>query len=225
MRNILYVALLFVGSLSWMTDVRAEQDVVQRVAKWYGVGTFGSVQRLSYTFHVQKGTKQGQRTWVWEPQLHRVSFRSGPKQPWFRYVRGSEAFKSSPQAQKIDRWFINDQYWLLFPFHVVWDKGTQVTTEVAPKTVTWGTHTFQPTHIISVRYPNQGGYTPGDLYKLYVSKEGALVAWSYHRGGSVKPTRQTTWEKHIRAGSLRLSTLHRGVGGAFRIWFSGVSVE
>ena len=77
---------------------------------------------------------------------------------------------------------------------------------------------------IEVRYPPAGGYTPGDVYELYVGTDGRIAEWVYRRGGDARPTRMSTWEAHRRLGPLVVSLDHRGPGG-FRVWFSDVAAK
>ena len=39
------------------------------------------------------------------------------------YVRSQLSSQPAVVQDEVDPAFINDQYWLLFPFHVVWDSG------------------------------------------------------------------------------------------------------
>jgi len=76
-----------------------------------------------------------------------------------------------------------------------------------------------------VTYPSTGGYTPGDVYELFLDNEYKLTHWVYRRGGSPEPTRITTWEDHRHVGPLTLSLMHQGAEGNFRLWFTNVGVK
>lgn len=109
---------------------------------------------------------------------------------------------------EIEPSFVNDNYWLLFPFHAYWDKSATVTDEGMKKLpVGAGSAT-----LVSVKYPAEaGGYTPGDTWDLYVGKDNRVEAMVYHRGGSQKPSLVTaTWTGYKKAGPVLISTEHRG---------------
>jgi hypothetical protein len=76
---------------------------------------------------------------------------------------------------------------------------------------------------IVVSYPPEGGYTPGDVYELFIDDDGLIAEWIYRRGGATTPTRMSTWEDHRRLGPLLVSLDHQGPDG-FRVWFSDVAL-
>jgi hypothetical protein len=123
----------------------------------------------------------------------------------------------------VDPAFINDQYWLIFPFHVAWD-GASVTDE--------GMHKLPlgdgSAELVTVKYGSKHGYTPGDTWDLYVGADKRIVEMFYHRGGPPKPNAViVTWAGYKKAGPLLFSTDHRGTadGKPVRVSFSGVSVK
>jgi hypothetical protein len=83
--------------------------------------------------------------------------------------------------------------------------------------------------LVAVKYPAEGGgYTPGDTWELYVSKDGRVEYFVYHRGGAKKPSLLfATWGGQKKAGPLLLSTDHRGYadGTPIRVFFSDVAVK
>ena len=91
--------------------------------------------------------------------------------------------------------FINDNYWLLFPFHAYWDTSATVTDEGMHK-LPLGNGSAE---LVAVKYPAEvGGYTPGDTWELYVGKDNRVEYFVYHRGGAKKPSR-----RHRNVGGLQ----------------------
>jgi hypothetical protein len=78
---------------------------------------------------------------------------------------------------------------------------------------------------VVVTYPATGGYTPGDVYDLYLDDDYRLIQWVYRHGGSEKPTRISTWNDHRKVGPLTLSLNHQGEDQNFRVWFTNVGVK
>jgi hypothetical protein len=76
-----------------------------------------------------------------------------------------------------------------------------------------------------VTYPPNGGYTPGDVYELFVGEDGRIVQWVYHHGGAAKPTLVATWEENRHLGPLMVSLNHRSAEREIRVWFTGVAVK
>ena len=137
------------------------------------------------------------------------------------------SLNSAPANVKddVDPGFNNDNYWFIFPFHAYWDTSANVTvTEKEKLPIGKGTAT-----LVAVKYPAElGGYTPGDTWNLYVGSEGRVVEFVYLRGGPKKPSKvTTTWAGYKKAGSLLVSTEHRGTadGKPARIFFTNVAVK
>jgi hypothetical protein len=123
--------------------------------------------------------------------------------------------------KKVDAAFINDQYWLLFPFHLVWDQQTTV-ADVGRQPMPIGGQTARS---VVVTYPPSGGCTPGDVYELFIGPDNRLIQWIYRKGGSIEPTRVATWQDFRKVGPLTLALDHQGPNADFRVRFSDVAVK
>jgi hypothetical protein len=124
----------------------------------------------------------------------------------------------------VDPSFINDNYWLLFPFHAYWDTSATITDQ--------GVHKLPvgngSAELVAVKYPNDGGYTPGDTWELYVGKNCRVEYLVFHHGGTSKPSLvSATWAGYKKAGPLLISTEHRGTadGKPLHISLSDVAVK
>jgi hypothetical protein len=84
----------------------------------------------------------------------------------------------------MDPAFINDQYWLLFPFHVVWDRSATVTDE-GMQNLPSGNGSAER---VVIKYPSKGGYAPGDTWELYIGADHRVEEFIYH--GAVKVHRK-----------------------------------
>ena len=67
----------------------------------------------------------------------------------------------------VDPGFFNDQYWLLLPFHLVWDAGGAV-EDAGKQKLRVGKGSAEK---VVLKYPSDVGYTPGDTWELYVGKD------------------------------------------------------
>lgn len=209
--------LLLFFSLFVLSGCKPEAaSLPDRLAQAYGVEHFTQVKSIEYVFHVQKGEKQVARHWKWYPKERRVELIS--PQGTVSYQQASDL---TEKEQKMDAWFVNDNYWLLFPFHAKWDRDNLLTyvekDAVSPIAQ-------QPTTKLTVQYKNDEGYTPGDAYDLYLSEKNEIVEWTYRKGGG-KPTKTTTWEKVKDFNGIKIATLHQNAAGDFRLWFDGIVVE
>lgn len=193
----------------------------ERIGNAYGVHYFPQVEQIQYMFNARIGEKQISRFWVWEPKIDRVSFKGSNYQEAITYYRHDIDTTASSTLKKVDAWFINDNYWLLFPFHIVWDSDIAV-EDIGRQNLPLG---GDKARCVVITFPASGGYTPGDVYEIYLNDKSQVLQWVYRRGGSKEPTRITTWENYQQAGPLVLSLDHRTGDDSFRLWFTGVGVK
>lgn len=214
--------------LSGTLHAQQRSPVIEQIARAYGLDSFGQIEAVRYTWNVQFPGASVSHTWEWEPKTGKVTFEgkdNDGKPVTVSYKRSELA--SQPDAVKTgtDPSFINDNYWLVFPFHACWDTGASVTDQ-GMKKLPIGAGSAR---LISVKYPaDGGGYTPGDTWDLYVGKDNRVVQFIYHRGGPKKPsTVIASWTGYKKAGPLLVSTEHRGTadGAPVHLWISDVSVK
>ncbi len=194
-------------------------SLAARVAAASGTADFDQVAALRFTFNVQKGQMHKQRSWVWSPATDMVTLVPGGKDD-----RGAAYLRSAvtDELQQVDGWFVNDSYWLLFPLHLAWDEFAAL--EESEGAVT-SPIAGLPTRRLAVTYPSAGGYTPGDVYELYVDEADRVVEWVYRRGGAAEATRRASWQQYQSFGPLTLSLDRPGDDGNFRVWFTDVAVQ
>ena len=124
---------------------------------------------------------------------------------------------------EIDPAFVNDQYWLIFPFHAYWD-GADVQDKGMEK-LPLGKGSAR--HVV-VKYGSAGGYTPGDTWELFVGSDNRVEELLFRHGGAAKPSIViATWAGYKKAGPLLVSTEHRGTadGKPLQLSFSNVAVK
>ena len=197
------------------------------IAKAHGVDSFGDIEAIRYTWNAEFPGTNISRAWIWEPKKNQVSYEGKDKDGKpvkATYVRSELNGQPANVKDEIDPAFVNDNYWLLFPLHTYWDKSPTVTDQGA-KPLPIGNGSAE---LVSVKYPSEGGYTPGDTWDLYVDKENRVQQMVYHRGGPRKPSLvSVTWDGYKKAGPLFISTAHNGTadGNQVRIFFTDVAVR
>ncbi len=230
---ILFALLLAAASCSQKPQPVAEPSAkppaltIEQIAKTYGLDSFGQVEAIRYTWNAQFPGVGLSRSWVWEPKKDQVTYEGKDKDGKpvkTTYVRSQLNSQPATVKNEIDPNFVNDNYWLLFPLHAYWDKSPTVTDQ-GMKPLPHGSGSAQ---LVVVKYPSDGGYTPGDAWDLYVGKDNRVEQFVYHRGGPKKPsTVIATWEAYKKAGPLLISTDHNGTadGNPVRIFISDVAVK
>jgi hypothetical protein len=206
---------------------KTSASVREQIAKTYGLDEFGQVEAIRYTWNAQFPGVNISRAWVWEPKTGRVSYEGKDKDGKpvkATYIRSQLNNQPDNVKNDIDPAFVNDNYWLLFPLHAYWDTSADV-QDKGPQPLPQGNGSAD---LVVVKYPSDGGYTPGDTWDLYVGKDNRVEQFVYHRGGTKKPgVVIATWEGYKKAGPLLISTDHNGTadGNTLRIFISDVAVK
>ena len=216
--------LLILPATSW---AQQRPPIAEQMAKTYGLDSFGKIEAIRYTFSAELPGVELSRSWEWNPKTDTVSYEGKDKEGKpvkVTYQRSQLSSQSDAIKNEIEPSFTNDQYWLLFPFHVVWDSSAMVTDEGMQKMPIGDASAER----VMVKYPSEGGYSEGDTWELYVGADKRIEEFIFHRGGARKPSIvTTTWTDYKNAGPLLISTDHRGTadGKPVRISFSDVSVK
>jgi hypothetical protein len=221
----LVFGVLAIAAPSW---AQTRPPIAEQLAKTYGLDSLGQVEAIRYTFNIDFPGLKASRTWIWEPKTDRVTYEGKDKAGnpvKVTYVRSQLNSQPDNVKKEIEPSFVNDQYWLLFTFHVIWDSAAEVEDKGMQKLpVGKGS-----ARLLRVKYPpTGGGYTPGDTWELYVGPGNRVQEMVFHHGGNTKPSLVVaTWAGYKKAGPLLISTDHRGTadGKPLRLFFSDVAVK
>ena len=217
---------LVLAATSW---AQTKPPIAEQVAKTYGIDSWDQIDAIRYTFNLDiPGLFKVSRTWIWEPKANRVTYEGKDKAGnpvKVTYVRSQLDSQPDSVMKEIDPGFVNDQYWLVFPFHVSWDTSAKVEDKGMQK-LPLGKGSAKK---VVVTYPAEvGGYTPGDTWTLFVGPDKRVKEFIYHRGGPKKPSVvTTTWADYKKAGPILFSTDHSGTadGKPVRIFISDLAVK
>jgi hypothetical protein len=226
--HLLTLALLVLAatSSSW---AQQRDPIIEKIAKVYGLDSWDKVEAVRYTWNIDiPGLFKAAHKWEWEPKTGKISFETtGKDGKPVKVSYDSSQLNSQPDQVKneVEPAFVNDNYWLIFPFHAYWDKSATITNQGTKKLpIGAGSAT-----LVSVKYPAEaGGYTPGDTWDLYVGTDYRVKQFVYHRGGDKKPKLVTaTWAGYKKAGGILFSTEHRGNadGKPLHLWITDVAVK
>ena len=224
------IGLASIAALVLPASVSAQQrpPIADQIAQTYGFGSFSQVEAIRYTFTLDGGPKlKLHRSWIWEPKKDQITFEGkdkAGKDVKVTYVRSKLADQDDFVKKEVDPGFFNDQYWLLLPFHLVWDTGPTI-EDAGMQKLPLGKGKARK---VVMKYPSDVGYLPGDTWALFVGPDNRIKEIDFHHGGTAKPSKVVAnWTDYKMAGPLLFSLDHHGKadGKPFRLWFTKVAVK
>ena len=192
-----------------------KRTTAETIAYKNGFENWEKVSEINFTFNVDRGENHFERSWSWKPKTHDVLMSMGENTVSYNRMKMDSIIK------KTDASFINDKYWLLAPFNLVWDKGTTFSEKqniIAPISK-------DTLNQLTLVYGNDGGYTPGDAYDFYFGKDFIIKEWVYRRANDSVPTMTNTWEDYEKFNGLQIAKMHKDSLGDFKLYFTNISVK
>ncbi|RNC91653.1 MAG: hypothetical protein ED555_00570 [Allomuricauda sp.] len=190
--------------------------VSEKIAMAHGYANWGTVEQLNFTFNVDRDSTHFERSWIWKPKTNDVISISGTDT--LAYNRNA----MDSAAYKVNGGFVNDRYWLLAPFNLIWDAQNIETTHEIGSTAPISGETMQKLTIV---YGNEGGYTPGDAYDFYFKDDFLIKEWVFRKANQEEASMMTTWENYMVVDSLTLARDHKRPDSNFNLYFSGVKIN
>jgi len=214
------IRLLALGLLLILPATSGAQQrspILDKLTKTYGLESFGQIEAIRYTFNAETQGLNVSRSWTWEPKTDQVTYEGKDKSGnpvKATYLRSQLGSQPANVRDDIDPDFLNDNYWLLFPFHFSWDTNAAV-EDAGVQKLPQGNGSAEK---VVVKYPSDGGYSPGDS---------RVEELAYHRGGPPKHEVFATWADYKKAGPLLFSLDQRGTrnGDPAHLFFSNVAVK
>jgi len=223
------IRLLALGMLLILPATSGAQQrppILEKLTKTYGLESFGQIEAIRYAFDATAPGIDISRSWTWEPKTDRVAYEGKDKSGnpvTVTYQRSQLGSQPANVRDDIDPGFVNDNYWLLLPFHFSWDTSAAV-EDAGVQKLPLGNGSAEK---VVAKYPSDGGYSPGDTWELYVGSDGRVEEMAYHGGGPAKFEVFATWADYKKAGPLLFSLDHRGThnGDPLHLYFSNVAVK
>lgn len=212
---------IFVGCASSPASKGSPEGVelIRAVVNQGGLKSLTDLERLAFTFNVERGDNDLERAWQYEPQSGTVTLTENGNE--FTYNRQAQPL--SDDAVAADKKFINDTYWLTFPYYALTADNEITAPESAKAPNRFAEQDDAVYQKVTVRFPT-GGYTPGDAYDLYIDNSDRVRYWVFRRG--MKPDGSAIqWAGYETFEGVEVSTERLNPAGDKRIWFSGIEVQ
>ena len=223
MKKLLVVALMSVFMIS-CNDNKKEQEKIEKdpnleihekIAMANGFEKFDSVNKIKFTFNVKMNdTLRSERKWTWNRKSGKISLTE--KDSVMSYTRKDSLAK---EKQYIDQRFVNDSYWLLFPYQLKWSDADFSEVKSAKSPISG-----DEMQMLTASFPAEGGYTPGDSYDIYFDDDFMIQEWVYKASGGGREM-ATTWEDYQDFDGVKISKMHKSEDGNFELYFTDISVE
>ncbi|TYA84097.1 hypothetical protein [Seonamhaeicola marinus] len=181
--------------------------VAEKIANAHGFQNWDKVSEIQFRF----GKK---RLWNWNPKTNDVKLTTDTD----TIAYNTKSVDTT--SYKADQAFINDKFWLLIPFQLVWDTSASIsepieaTAPVAKTTM----------HKITITYSNEGGYTPGDAYDIFYNDDYIIKEWIFRRGNSPEPNLINTFENLQDFNGIKIATDHTRENGKPIVKLSEIKV-
>ena len=199
------------------TPIVVEKNLTtaEKIAEANGFEHWKEVSEIQFTFNVDRDENHFERSWRWKPKTNDVAMITA-KDP-ISYNRT----RMDSLVMNTDAGFINDKYWLLAPFNLVWDEGItfsekqNVQAPISRDTLS----------LLTIVYGPEGGYTPGDAYDFYFGSDFIIKEWSFRKSNAETPSLTTTWEDYEDFKGINIAKMHQDSTGGFKLYFTNISIK
>lgn len=214
---IIVTVFVFVFSCKQKVETKTiekEWSTAEKIANANGFENWKKVSELQFTFNVDRDTTHFERSWTWHPKTDEVMMVLGKD----TIVYNRKSVDST--SMNADKAFINDKYWLLAPFQLVWDTSASISdTSVVEAPIS-----KTQLNKITITYSDDGGYTPGDAYDLFYDDDFMLKEWIYRKGNSKEPSMMTTWENYEDFNGIKIAKTHKRPNEDWTLHFTNIKV-
>lgn len=185
-----------------------------KVAQAHGLEAWNKTKQIEFQFNVKHDESEMHRKWLWDLENEQIT----------RFIENDEITTSTDAKTanpEIHQAFINDTYWLVFPFHLLHTEAYNVVVNKSSKCPINENKVTE----IAIQFSETGGYTPGDLYKIYLDENQLIQSWSFHSSGKETPDLVNSWENYQNFDGLQLSLNRPNNTGDFEIYFNHINVH
>ena len=212
MQKLIYLCFIALFSMACKQNVESkpvepEISIAKKIANAHGFENWKNVSEISFTFF-------GKRSWTWEPKSNNVKLIT--ETDTITYNRKNMDSTST----KYDRGFVNDKFWLLIPFQLVWDADASISEPIEAQAPI----SKMAMNKIILTYSSEGGYTPGDAYDIYFDNEYIIKEWAYRKGNATKAGLVNTFENYQDYNGIKIALDHKKGEGDWNLAFSNVEV-
>lgn len=213
----MYRLLIICLLIFWSCKKEAPQKeytLAQKIANAHGFENWDKVEEFHFSFNVDKDSSHFGRSWIWKPKTNEVTMLT--KKDTITY----KTYKIEEEILEADRAFVNDKYWALFPFQLVWDTSatlgetSKVEAPISKKQL----------NKVTLTYPTDGGYTPGDAYDIFYDDYYIIQEWTFREANAKEPSMTNTFENYKDFNGIKIAQDHKKSEGNWSLNFTNIKV-
>lgn len=179
--------------------------IVDTIAAKAGMSDLSLCKEIRFTYSARSSEGSVRHQWQWFPGTDDVIYTGkdpSGKKGTVTYSRKALAdLRKEAQVHIVDAWFVNDIYWLLFPYFLKTDPQKRMTrnsSAVMPLSGKWATG-------ITVEYYKPDVRRPGSKFDIFVDSSYQIQEWVVYPYESNRAIAANKWVNYRRAGPFTLS--------------------
>ncbi|AUC82375.1 hypothetical protein [Lacinutrix sp. Bg11-31] len=213
MYRLLIICLLIFSSCKKETPQK-EYTLAQKIANAHGFENWDKVKEFYFSFNVDKDSSHFGRSWIWKPKANEVTMLTQKDTITYK------TYKIEQESLEADRAFVNDKYWALFPFQLVWDtSATLGETSKAAAPIS-----EKQLNKVTLTYPADGGYTPGDAYDIFYDDDYTIQEWTFREANGKEASMINTFENYKDFNGIKVAQDHKKSEGNWNLNFTNIKV-
>lgn len=189
--------------------------LAENIANAHGFKNWNKVSEIQFTFNIDNNDKHYQRSWKWNPKTNAVTMLT-QKDTITYYTT-----KIDSTNIKTDQRFINDKYWALFPFQLVWDTTATLSEPIKAEAPI----SKAPLNKVTLTYTNTGGYTPGDAYDIFYNDNYIIKEWVFREGNTTEASITNTFENYKDFNGIKIALDHKKADSDWNLNFSDIIIK
>ena len=201
------------------TQTNTAPEIAKKIATANGFDQWNSINEIQFTFNVDSDKRHFERSWTWKPKQKLVTLIQNKDTITYNQT------KVDSTALQADQGFINDKYWLLAPFQLIWDSANyQHSLEENAKAPMSG----EKLKKFTIVYQNNGGYTPGDAYDFYFDNDYIIKEWVFREKNTQEPSLITSWEDYEIYNGIKVCKTHQkktDSGNGWSLYFTNIAFK
>ncbi len=207
----------FIGSKNLEKVTMLQEDnILEIIANANGFQNWKNVTEIKFTFNVDRDTTHFERDWTWKPKTNDITASSAEGTIDYNWASMDSI------ANKTNAGFINDKYWLLAPYQLIWDADNVTYVHNKNAEAPMSKKSMQKLTIV---YGGDGGYTPGDAYDFYFEDDFIIQEWAFRRSNQIEPSMITSFEDYKMINGLNIATMHKMPDSDFKLYFTSLEVQ